>query len=139
MKWIPALFVVCSFALPASAKEPVHALDKKVADCMADDAGQSTVGMGRCLDQSYKDWDAELNRVYKEIRKRASESQGEKLKASQRLWIQYRDAEFDHILALYGSREGTMWGLMVQEARTRVVSHRVKELSAFLDLLETED
>jgi uncharacterized protein YecT (DUF1311 family) len=78
-----------------------HCIGLAAAACMAQPMGDTTLGMGFCLDQEWQWWDAMLNRAYAELRAAmlASDrsaappvSQAEALRDMQRAWITYRDA-----------------------------------------------
>ena|ERR1022692_2438207 len=51
-----------------------------------------TAELTKCLSDARDTADAKLNSVYKEIRSRLEGSDAESLTKTQRLWIQYRDA-----------------------------------------------
>jgi uncharacterized protein YecT (DUF1311 family) len=51
-----------------------------------------TVAMENCFDQAYKSADSILNQQYSRISKILQPDDLERLKAAQRLWIQFRDA-----------------------------------------------
>ncbi|MDJ0612689.1 MAG: DUF1311 domain-containing protein [Rhizobiaceae bacterium] len=87
--------------------------------CMQSDPGNSTVGMGFCLDEELRWWDARLNRVYSSYLasekrddqelKNIGSSAPEKapaLKEMQRSWIKYRDALCEHEAVQWGGGTG---------------------------------
>ena len=51
-----------------------------------------TVAMENCFDQAYKTADSTLNQKYSQISKVLQPDDLQRLKAAQRLWIQFRDA-----------------------------------------------
>jgi uncharacterized protein YecT (DUF1311 family) len=81
--------------------------------------GQTTYGMGGCLDQELSFWDGILNINYQNARKRAKEvdremkalgtnqpSLDQTLRDMQRAWIPYRDATCDFERGLWGGGTG---------------------------------
>jgi uncharacterized protein YecT (DUF1311 family) len=53
------------------------------------------------------EWDKELNKNYQALMKRLKKDEQAKLKASQRQWIKYRDAEFDFNGKFWSGFDGT--------------------------------
>jgi uncharacterized protein YecT (DUF1311 family) len=51
-----------------------------------------TIAMENCFDKAYKAADSELNQTYSQISKVLQAEDMQRLKAAQRLWIQFRDA-----------------------------------------------
>ncbi|WP_136441428.1 lysozyme inhibitor LprI family protein [Pacificoceanicola onchidii] len=109
--------------------------------CMeGDDAGFTTVGMGFCYEQERAAWDAELNRVYKDVMALSKQmdaengayapSQAEALRAMQRAWIPFRDAKCAYERSQWGGGTGggpaTLSCLMYETAR------QVRDLRAAL-------
>ncbi|MBY0611147.1 MAG: lysozyme inhibitor LprI family protein [Beijerinckiaceae bacterium] len=72
-----------------SAQEP--ALSKTYSSCM-DASGGVTSAMLDCADKELKRQDARLNKAYQELAKAQTPKRRDELKAVQRLWIQFRDA-----------------------------------------------
>jgi len=64
----------------------------------------STYEMVECLKAKTAQWDKRLNAAYQQALKAAQPKQAEQLRAAQRLWIQYRDAN----CLYYGLGEGTI-------------------------------
>jgi len=121
------------------AAEAEHAIDRKMNTCLKKD--YSTVGMKNCTQQAIDDWDAELNRVYKALRSKLNAKAKQSLKNSQSLWINYRDAEWIAIEAIYGNiyenqAGGTMWGVLAISAKLEIVKDRVLELTSYLAAFE---
>ncbi|MBP7950660.1 MAG: DUF1311 domain-containing protein [Verrucomicrobiales bacterium] len=75
-------------------------------------------------------WDAELNRLYKEMMSGLSPNAAAALKKSQQAWIQYRDAQFA-MIAEFFSIEGmpSMYSGFAAHARMNVVRLRVLDLA----------
>lgn len=85
--------------------------------CMTDTfGGESTAGMGGCLDAEWQYWDDRLNAAYGEAMAQAKSmdadkmdfapSQAEALQAMQRLWIPYRDGQCDYVRSQWGGGTG---------------------------------
>ncbi len=52
----------------------------------------STAGMVECLKAQTAQWDKRMTIAYQQATKNAADAQRDQLRAAQRLWIQYRDA-----------------------------------------------
>ncbi len=99
------------------------------ADAPCKDIGPNSSETQCFLDEFHKQ-DKELNRVYREIEKALSPDQNG-LQASQRLWIQFRDANCASEKALYdGGSAAPMVHAACMEAVTR---RRVAELHTMYD------
>ena len=80
--------------------------------------------MVECLKARTARWDKRLNMAYQQALKDAAPRQGDQLRAAQRLWIQYRDAN----CLYYGLGEGTIARLDAGECMRSMTEARAKEL-----------
>ena len=110
-------------------EQPLHPIEQGLNACL--DQNASTSGMATCLDQAYRQWDAELNRVYLGVKAELEPPAQAALTASQRAWLVYRDAEFITQDAIYGALQGSMWGLSRLSTRVELVKHRALELQSY--------
>jgi uncharacterized protein YecT (DUF1311 family) len=85
------IFVAAAVLIGAAAF--ACADDKDTKDTESD---QNCVGgtyqMVECFDKLTEQWDKRLNKAYQEALKDIKPEQGKQLRAAQRLWVQYRDA-----------------------------------------------
>ncbi|WP_245301724.1 lysozyme inhibitor LprI family protein [Bradyrhizobium sp. LTSP885] len=84
----------------------------------------NTFQMVECLKAKTAQWDKRMNIAYQQAIKDAGEKQGEQLRAAQRLWIQYRDAN----CLYYGLGEGTIARIDAGECMRNMTEARAKEL-----------
>lgn len=114
------LLAICGFfSIPGRAQH-MNAVD---APCRS--AG-SNADITQCFYDAYKKADGDLNRVYGEIRKILAVEESEKLRTTQRLWIQFRDSNCAAEKDLYaGGSAAPMVYAACMEADTR---QRVAEL-----------
>ena len=85
-----------------------------------------TMDAANCFAAAYKKSDTALNAEYRRVQTVVNGAELEKLKAAQRLWIEFRDANCDAEYELYGGGSaGPVVKLACLEAVTR---HRVEEL-----------
>ena len=109
---------VASVLLVTSA---VHAGDQGDATPSCDG---STVEMVECLKARTAEWDTRMTMAYQKALKDAGPAQREQLRAAQRLWIQYRDAN----CLYYGMGEGSIAGVDAGECMRSMTEARAREL-----------
>ena len=84
----------------------------------------STYQMVECLKAKTAQWDKRLNIAYQKALQDAVPAQRDPLRAAQRLWIQYRDAN----CLYYGLGEGTIARLDAGECMRSMTEARAREL-----------
>jgi uncharacterized protein YecT (DUF1311 family) len=84
----------------------------------------STYQMVECLKEKTAQWDKRLNVAYQKALQDAVPAQRDQLRAAQRLWIPYRDAN----CLYYGLGEGTIARLDAGECMRSMTKARAKEL-----------
>lgn len=103
-------------------------------DCDPND--ESQMGMNICAAADYKAEDAKLNRAYREIVKRLSDSPESKklLQTAQRDWIAFRDAEC--AFSTNDSKDGSIYPMLLSQCLADLTEARAKQLGAYLDCEE---
>lgn len=84
----------------------------------------STAEMVECLKTKTAEWDTRMTMAYQMALKDAGAAQREQLRAAQRLWIQYRDAN----CLYYGMGEGTIARIDAGECMRSMTEARAREL-----------
>ena len=84
----------------------------------------NTYQMVECLKAKTAQWDKQLNIAYQKAVQDAQPAQRDQLRAAQRLWVQYRDAN----CLYYGLGEGTIARLDAGECMRSMTEARAKEL-----------
>ena len=84
----------------------------------------STPEMVNCLAVRTAQWDKRMNAAYQKALGDAGAQQREQLRAAQRLWIQYRDANCQY----YGLGEGTIARVDAGECLRSMTEARAREL-----------
>jgi uncharacterized protein YecT (DUF1311 family) len=84
----------------------------------------STAEMVECLKAKTAEWDKRMNAGYEQALKDAVPKQREQLRAAQRLWVQYRDAN----CLYYGLGEGTIARVDAGECMRSMTEARAREL-----------
>jgi uncharacterized protein YecT (DUF1311 family) len=112
------LIVIASIVALASA---AHAGDQGDPDKSCDG---NTFEMVECLKTQTAQWDKRMTVAYQQALKDAVPQQRDQLRAAQRLWIQYRDAN----CLYYGMGEGTIARIDAGECMRNMTQARAKEL-----------
>jgi uncharacterized protein YecT (DUF1311 family) len=87
--------------------------------------------MNECAIKEYKAADAELNRVYKEVIAALRPEMQEKLRAAQRAWITYRDANCD--CAAFEYTGGSIYPLMYYSCLRDMTITRTQKIRQLLE------
>jgi len=139
MKKIRALLVLfIAVVLMVAVANPVFAtagVDKRPIDIELEkkiNADSSTYGMLDAYKWAEGEWDKELNKNYQALMKRLKKDEQAKLKASQRQWIKYRDAEFDFNGKFWSSFDGTARTVFASSFRSDFVRDRALQLGYYL-------
>ena len=98
----------------------VHAGDQGEPEQSCDG---NTFQMVECLKAKTAQWDKRLNVAYQKAVQDAQPAQRDQLRAAQRLWIQYRDAN----CLYYGLGEGTIARLDAGECMRSMTEARARE------------
>jgi uncharacterized protein YecT (DUF1311 family) len=87
--------------------------------------GGSTLEIVDCINADAQNWDKKLNAAYQAAMKRQSASQRERLRAAQRLWVQYRDANCRY----YAMGEGSIARIEAANCVRAMTRQRTTELA----------
>jgi uncharacterized protein YecT (DUF1311 family) len=115
---ILVLLTIVRAASAQDSRRPSAKLQQETCD-------GGTYDMVRCLTALADTWDTRLDKAYQEALKDAQPKQSEKLRAAQRLWVQYRDANCDY----YAFGEGTVARVEAAECRRAMTASRARELA----------
>jgi uncharacterized protein YecT (DUF1311 family) len=117
----PALLLACLLATTSlSFSQHMNSPDSPCVNVV------STSDSVECLSKARVSSDANLNSLYREIQRRLEADEAKRLLATEKLWIQYRDANCEAERELYGLGTGAGPAyLACLEAMTR---ERTKEL-----------
>ena len=83
--------------------------------------------MRSCENARFQNADQKLNAVYDNLLKHLNSGQQEKLRAAQRAWVQFRDANANFLASRAGS--GTLAPLLRVNALADMTESRLQELS----------
>lgn len=136
MRLLVASLVLFLAATPVLADEDEGGsdedpIDTALSQCLDAPDGQSTAGMVQCLTTAYEAWDAALNEAYKGLMDSLEPAQKEAMKASQRQWIAYRDAEQKFLQTLVTPDAGTIMRVTTNQAMVDMAKARVLLLRSY--------
>jgi uncharacterized protein YecT (DUF1311 family) len=116
--------ILMVFALVLSAA-PLRA-ETAPEDC--NDAN-STAQIVQCLATQTADWDRRLNTAYQKLLNTLPARRRDRLRSTQRLWVQFRDAN----CAYFASGEGTIGRIEAGQCMLRLTAARAQELESEAD------
>ncbi len=96
---------------------------------------QSQGAMNREATKDSEAADAQLNQMYKALLDKVDKTSQEKLKAAQRAWLQFRDAEAGFVSDAE-ARGGSMEAMSSTITSTTLTKHRTEELRLLLKELQ---
>jgi len=125
---IMAVVIVCALATPAFA-----------ADFATCDPGGTQIEMTACAVDDLALADKKLNEVYKALMKKEAANKPfvEKLRAAQKAWLAFRDAELAAMFACDNADPDVCWGSMTSQCyssyEAKMTRERTKRLTQFLE------
>jgi uncharacterized protein YecT (DUF1311 family) len=124
---IAVLSTLAALSTPAGAAGWEDLLSKSYAECMGKPDG-STQSMVECIDAEVRIQDGKLNAAYKSAMGSLPRDQQDKLRASQRAWLEFRKLDCD---VFYGEQTGTIARIESNQCFLRKTAERADELAAF--------
>ena len=118
---IRRLSLVLVAVLLSLAAAQAQAPRNEAEDCSSANSTQEIV---ECLARLAAAWDRRLNAAYREQMSGAEGQRADLLRAAQRLWIQYRDAN----CTWYAGGEGTISRIEAAECMRSMTERRAREL-----------
>ena len=128
---ISLLALSLSCLLPKAAAEggEKHKIDVWLDRELQSDT--STAGMRRSLNKAREMWDEEMNAIYARLMKVLTKEQQQALRASQRAWVAFRDADGQAISEIIATKQGTLNQLTATELGMQRVRDRAMQLAAY--------
>jgi len=120
------LLLLSLFSMPALAADP-DPLDA----CLAKPEGASTPGMVDCTGEAIREWDKRLNKVYQQVMVGLDPKSRELVRASQRRWLAFREAEHEAMGGLWRQDKGTIIRVLIVNADLSAIKERVRELQLY--------
>ncbi|MDO8323018.1 MAG: lysozyme inhibitor LprI family protein [Phenylobacterium sp.] len=121
------LLIAAVLLAPAVAQAaPKSALDR----CLASEAGATTIGQIQCIGDELKVQDARLNANYAKAMKDLTPEQKDKLRAAQRAWLAFQDAD---CRSLWDDAWGTMSRVTANMCALDRTIERADELASYPD------
>ncbi|MBE5316425.1 MAG: DUF1311 domain-containing protein [Xanthomonadales bacterium] len=102
-----------------------HPIARAAESCMQ--LRDSTLGMHECLGEAMERWDLQLNLHYKRLTAGLSEESLTEVKAAQRAWMAWRDAQYEAFTAL-SSDGGSLGGVINGQRRLAIVREQAVRL-----------
>lgn len=102
----------------------LHPIDIAGDECESQHS--STMGIKNCKRIVLEAWDYELNRAYKAL----GGSDNSELKTAQLAWIEFRDHQIAYLQSEYGSRKGTIWGVVYMSHVVSLTKEQARRLQS---------
>ena len=102
----------------------------------SDAPGLSQAELNECYGNAYKEADAELNVLYRQITARLKDDKAttELLVAAQRAWVAFRDAEC--AFSVSGVSDGTAHGMILAICLDKLTGKRIDDFKGYLKCQE---
>jgi uncharacterized protein YecT (DUF1311 family) len=117
---------------PVLAQDQKDPIDKNLDDCLNNPAASSTVGQTQCIASAGAAWDRELNETYQRLLKSLDPSSQTSLRASQRQWLAFRDAERKFQAGPWSRDQGSLAAVSVGLVNVDILRNRVLTLRNYL-------
>lgn len=128
MRALLLLFSLLSF--PALAADP-DPLDAALDACLAKPEGSSTPGMVECTGDAIRAWDKRLNEVYLQVMAGLDPKSRDLLRASQRRWVAFREAEHEAMGGPWRQDRGTIIRVLTANTDLSAIKERAQELQLY--------
>jgi uncharacterized protein YecT (DUF1311 family) len=126
MKHLLAIIIIILFAVPISAENKKSCFDTAITQ----------LDLNNCSALELKEADDELNQVYKDIVKRNGDDKVflDRLKAAQRAWLTFRDAELEALFpeANKQSQYGSSYPMCYAKGKATVTKERTQQLKKWI-------
>lgn len=133
MKTAPFLAALVVLAMPLHAEEEKHPIDQAMESAI--DKDSSTAGMVQAISKANKQWDAEMNDLYQDLKRKMAPEEWAALVAAQKAWIVFRDAQIKSIVETYGHMQGTMYIPMSASAVMELTKDRALFLKSLKEMI----
>ena len=132
------LTIVLLFALQLvyGQTDKKHPIDIALENCLNKEENYTTRGMSGCVLQAHKQWDAQLNTNYQELRSLLTAQQQQELKTAQVAWLQFRDKEFSFANPLYTDMKGSIFTIVAAQTKLEVTKQRALALRMYINSIE---
>jgi uncharacterized protein YecT (DUF1311 family) len=143
MAWMAvSAFAMCGTVTAGSSPAPASTAASASSDkCM--DHATSQAAMNECASSNYGAADKELNQVYRQVLAKYAGDKVfiAKLRAAQKAWLAYRDAELEAIYPAYdkSSEYGSVYPMCANNMLEAMTRKRTEELRAWLKGAEEGD
>lgn len=135
---LAAVFAFTAFFVLLSQRAVLagNPIDEALEACRQ--GGQTTLELGQCLTTAMQQWDKELNAAYAALMQTLEPGAREALKASERAWIGFRDAEVKFLRERFSTQDGTLWPLVEGAQIMDLTRRRAIQLRCYVKMMDME-
>ena len=130
MTHLAVLFLALAASLALQTQTPQRAKPAAQTQKQPCADARSQSEMNQCAFDEYKKADAELNHVYQQLLPKLEAAHQEKLKAAQRAWVTFRDADCEY--EAFAFEGGSMQPLIRYSCLETATKARTAQLLGFL-------
>ena len=127
------LVAISSTTFAQDTEKEKNPIDIRLDNCLNADSNYANINLVKCEIKALEEWDAELNKTYKEFKDALDPSLQENLRDAQRKWVTYKESETQFMDAMYEKMEGTMWQIVIVDRQKEVIRQRAIELKNYYD------
>jgi uncharacterized protein YecT (DUF1311 family) len=124
------LLLLLTLPPPALVADP-DPLDTALDACLAKPEALSTPGMVECAEEAIRGWDKRMNEVYRRVMAELDPKSRELLRASQRRWVAFREAEHEAMEGPWRQDKGTIIRVLTADVDLSAIKERVQELQLY--------
>jgi uncharacterized protein YecT (DUF1311 family) len=117
--------------LRTALAETPDPIDAGLSACLGTASSVTTMGIVDCTATAIKAWDKRLNDVYRKTMGALDPKSQELLRASQRKWIAFREAERAALSGPWRNDAGTLANIMEADGELGAIKERVRELAIY--------
>jgi uncharacterized protein YecT (DUF1311 family) len=117
---------------PVLAQDQKNPIDKQLDSCLNNPAASSTVAQTQCIASAGAAWDHELNETYQKLLKSLDPASQTSLRASQRQWLAFRDAERQFQVGPWSADQGSLAAVSLGLVNVDILRNRVLTLREYL-------
>ena len=125
MKYFIAFSLTLLFAISLQAQ------NEEFNPCEAE---QNQMNMNACAKQRFDEADRDLNVAYRKLMRMVSGDFEEKIRATQRVWIKYRDQNCECARSIYDG--GSIAPMILLNCKQRMTEQRTAELTDLIEQLD---
>ncbi|CAJ0794231.1 hypothetical protein LMG19083_02549 [Ralstonia psammae] len=127
---VRVLSLAAALLLPVAAwaGDPV---DDALQQCLKSPRGSTTAGMTECTHTAYQAYDRQMNTLYQAVMSKTDPASRQAIRAAQRAWLAYRNAQKAADNAPWRADSGSMASPDIEGLNVEAIRARIAELEYY--------